>query len=193
MKKVYSVLFAAMLASTAAHTWAKDNGMMHHHSHEGFGHFDDMKHHKDSKKHRQNFTQSSTRTLANGETVQSHTVQKVSDNGFTRQNTLTNSKGQTATHKVDVVNDTAKGTHTRIETGTTFEGKNYSRQSSTQKTDNGYIRKSQFVSPEGLVGSKEVQAVVDKQAGTVTKNITVRTPEGETKQHSEVHQWHKKH
>ncbi|HNB20592.1 MAG TPA: hypothetical protein PK474_09115, partial [Agitococcus sp.] len=137
---------------------------------------------------RQNFSETSTRTLANGETVKRETTQTVTDNGFTRNSTLTNGAGQTATKNLTVVNDKETGTHTRTMSGTTFDGKSYSNTSTSQKTEDGFNRSHSFTTPDGKTGSKQVTGVVDKEAGTVTKTTTINTPNGESKQHSVTHQ-----
>jgi hypothetical protein len=110
---------------------------------------------------RQSFSDSATRTLANGDKVTRETVQTVTDNGFNRTTTMTNAAGQTAGKNLSVVNDPATGTHSRTMNGTTFSGKTYSHES---------------------------VVVADKDTGTVTKTVTNTNVNGQTSQHSASHQ-----
>ncbi len=109
------------------------------------------------------------------------------ENGFERDMTKTNAKGQTATRHTSVVNDKESKTRTRTVSGTNYNGGQYSGQRVTQKTENGYTRDSTFTNSQGKTTTRSVDATVDKQAGTVTKNISVTNPEGETKTKVVVH------
>ena len=187
MTKGHALILAAVLATITQQTFAREGGfgggqrMEHARPHQG-----EMGRERAAK--RQNFSETSTRTLANGETVKHETTQTVTDNGFTRNSTLTNGAGQTATKNLTVVNDKETGTHTRTMSGTTFDGKSYSNTSTSQKTEDGFNRSHSFTTPDGKTGSKQVTGVVDKEAGTVTKTTTINTPNGESKQHSVTHQ-----
>lgn len=103
------------------------------------------------------------------------------ENGFERDMTKTNAKGQTATRHTSVVNDKENKTRTRTVSGTNYNGGQYSGQRVTQKTEDGYTRDATFTNSQGKTTTRSVDAVVDKDAGTVTKNISVTNPEGETK------------
>jgi hypothetical protein len=103
------------------------------------------------------------------------------ENGFERDMTKTNAKGQTATRHTSVVNDKETKTRTRTVTGTNYNGGQYSGQRVTQKTDDGYTRDATRTNSKGETTTRSVDAKIDKEAGTVTKNISVTTPEGETK------------
>ncbi|PTQ89333.1 hypothetical protein [Agitococcus lubricus] len=119
--------------------------------------------HGEGKPHqRQNFSESATRTLANGEQITRETVQTTSENGFNRHSTLTNSAGQTATQDLTVVNDPSTGTHTRTKTGTTFKGKSYRHQR---------------------------QVTVDKENQTATSTVNNTHINGQTTGHTSTHQW----
>ena len=194
MSKGYSLILAAILATIAQQGVARELGVSQRidarvagggHNLEARAEHRAMMHDRAAK--RQNFNQSSTRTLANGEVIQRNTTQTVTDNGFTRNSTMTNSEGQTATKNVTVVNDKEAGTHSRTMSGTNFDGKTYSGSSITQKTEDGFSRESTFTNPEGKTGSRSTVGVVDKEAGTMTKTTTITTPNGETKQHSVTH------
>lgn len=184
MTKTQTLLLAAVFATISQPILAREGGFNKRMEQHHFKHGDIV---GERANKRQSFSETSTRTLANGETIRRDTVQKVTENGFTRHHTFTNSKGQTATKNISVVNDKIHGRHTHSMTGTTFDGRNFNKTSTTQKTDNGYIRQESFVTPEGKTGGKEVRGIVNKAEGTITKNITVNTPTGEVKQHSVTH------
>lgn len=113
--------------------------------------------------------------------VTRHVDQVKTENGFERDMSKTNAKGQTATRHTSVVNDKETKTRTRTVTGTNYNGGQYSGQRVTQKTDDGYTRDATFTNSQGKTSTRSVDAVVNKDAGTVTKNISVTNPEGETK------------
>jgi hypothetical protein len=103
------------------------------------------------------------------------------DNGFIRTSTKTDETGAVASRRADVVVDKADGSHTANISGSTFEGKTYTGQSATHKTDTGYVSQGQIITPDGKVVDRSVNASVDKSTNTVTKDISV-TPQGsETK------------
>ena len=109
--------------------------------------------------------------------VSRQTEKTKTDNGFVRTTTKTDQTGATAERTTTVVNNKVDGTRSRTVSGTTFEGKTYSGESVAHKTDNGFASEGQFTGPDGKTTSRSVTAVVDKSAGTVTKDISV-TPEG---------------
>jgi hypothetical protein len=105
------------------------------------------------------------------------TQQQKTASGFTRTTTKTNAAGETATRTTTVVNDKDAGTRTRTVNGTTFNGESYSGESVAHKTDTGYSAQGQFTGVDGKTTDRSVDAVVDKNAGTITKNIST-TPDG---------------
>lgn len=105
--------------------------------------------------------------------------QKPIANGVVRNTVTTNAQGETATRAVTLTSDNDAGTRTRIVEGTDFSGGNYSGQSVTQKTEEGFSRESSFTNAQGDTIRKSMDVVVDREAGTVTKNITVTHPNGE--------------
>jgi hypothetical protein len=109
--------------------------------------------------------------------VTHQTKRTPTENGFIRNTTLTNAEGKTASRNATVVIDKEAGTRTRTMTGTNFKGEVISGQSLAHKTENGFTNEGQFTGADGKVTTRSVNAVVDKTAGTVTKNISV-TPEG---------------
>lgn len=105
--------------------------------------------------------------------------QKPTANGIVRNTVTTNAQGETATRNMTLTRDKEAGTRTRTVEGTNFSGGSYSGQSVTQKTDDGISRESTFTNAQGKTISKSMDVVVDKDAGTVTKNISVTHPNGE--------------
>ncbi len=112
--------------------------------------------------------------------------QKPTANGIVRNTVTTNAQGETATRNMTLTRDKEAGTRTRIVEGTNFSGGNYSGQSVTQKTDDGISRESTFTNAQGKTISKSMDLAVDKEAGTVTKNISVTHPNGEVTTKTQV-------
>ena len=109
------------------------------------------------------------------------------DTGFSRTTTKTDDKGATAIRKTDVAINKAEGSRTTSTSGTTFDGKAYSGESTAHKTDTGYVSQGQFTTPDGKVINRSVNATVDKKAGTVTEEVSVTPQGGETKTRTIVH------
>ncbi|RYY02980.1 MAG: hypothetical protein EOO53_09845 [Gammaproteobacteria bacterium] len=100
------------------------------------------------------------------------------DNGFTRTESKTDAAGATAFRRTDVVVDKDSGSRSKSVSGNTFEGKTYTEQSISHKTETGYVSQGQLRTSDGKVVDRSVTATVDKTAGTITKDISV-TPQGE--------------
>lgn len=109
-----------------------------------------------------------------------HTEQVATDTGFTRNTVITKPTGETASRTLTQVNDKDTGVRIREVSGTHFNGDSYSGQRVSQKTEDGFTRDSTLTNNQGKTASRHVDAVVDKEAGTVTKNISVTRPNGET-------------
>lgn len=103
------------------------------------------------------------------------------DTGFTRTTTKTDDKGAIATRKTDVAINRTEGSRVTSTSGITFDGKSYSGESTAHKTDTGYVSRGQFTTSDGKVINRSVNATVDKQAGTVTEEVSVTPQGGETK------------
>lgn len=117
-----------------------------------------------------------------------HKTEKTkTDNGFTRTTTKTDDKGATATRRTDVAINKAEKSRTTTTSGTTFDGKTYSGESTSHKTDTGYASQGQFTTADGKVINRSVNATVDKNAGTVTEEVSVTPQGGETKTKTRVH------
>ncbi len=109
-----------------------------------------------------------------------HTEQTATETGFNRATTTTRPDGQTATRNLVVDNNRDTGTRTKTMSGTNFNGGSFSGQTVTQKTDTGFTRDSTRTNANGKTASRHVEAIVDRDAGTLSKNIIVTKPNGET-------------
>lgn len=137
---------------------------------------------------RQSFTSDRTHTNANGGVSSRHVNQTATASGFTRNKVKTAPNGKTATHGTAVVNDAEAGTHARTVDGTTFGGKTYSGESLTTKTDNGYLREGSRTGVNGKTGTRSADVAVDRENGTLTKNISATGPNGQTSSTTVVRQ-----
>ena len=109
-----------------------------------------------------------------------HTEQVATDNGFTRNTVTTRPNGDTATRNMTLTRDKEAGTRTREVSGSHFNGVSYSGQSVTQQTEDGFTRDSTYTNAQGKTASRHVDAMVNKEEGVVTRNISVTKPNGET-------------
>jgi hypothetical protein len=115
------------------------------------------------------------------------------DTGFTRTESKTDAAGATASRRTDVVVDKDLGTRSKSVSGNTFEGKTYTEQSTSHKTETGYVSQGQLRASDGKVIDRSVTATVDKTASTITKDISV-TPQGEeTRTKTVVHSLKRNH
>lgn len=109
------------------------------------------------------------------------------DTGHIRTSARTDDTGATATHRAQVVNNQAEGTRTKTISGSTFEGKTYSGSAVAHKTETGYTSEGQVTTSDGKTLNRSVVGTVDKDANTVTKDISVTPQDGETKTRTVVH------
>lgn len=133
-----------------------------------------------AKHPRHSYSADVTRTYGNGKTVNRHTEQTATATGFNRSSTMTGSDGRTASRNVSANRDAETGTYTKSVNGTRMNGDTYSGERVTQKTDDGYTRSSTRTNASGETASKQVSAVVDRENGTLTKNISATGFNGET-------------
>lgn len=127
---------------------------------------------------RHNLAVDRTHVNAAGGIATRHLQQNVNANGFNRNLVKTNPQGQTATRTTDVVNDAAAGTHTRTVDGTTFAGKTYAGESVTAKTATGFTREGTFTGVNGNTGTRSADVSIDRDSGTLTKNVSTSGPNG---------------
>jgi len=125
--------------------------------------------------------------------VSRHVDQIRTENGFERNMTQTNDKGQTATKKTILVNDKENKVHTRTVSGTGYDGDTFSGEKVTRKTDNGFTEESTFTNAKGETKRRLVNAVVDREAGNITKNITSINEKGESNEKTIVKPLQHKH
>jgi hypothetical protein len=142
----------------------------------GRGHY---QHHKGVDKNYKSVDKSYSSMDQDHKIVARHSDKTKTENGFVRKISKTDAEGKTAERTTTVINNKEEGTRTHTVVGTTFEGKAYSGESVVQKTDNGFTTEQHFTGPDGKTMSRSVTGVVDKDAGTVTKNISL-TEDGET-------------
>lgn len=115
-----------------------------------------------------------------------HTEQQATDNGFIRNTRVIRADGATASRTTTVANDPDNQTRTRLVNGVNFQGETYSGQAVTQRTESGYTRESSATNAEGKTLSRSVNASIDREAGSITKDVSVTGPNGETRSHTVV-------
>ena len=104
-----------------------------------------------------------------------HDVTQKTANGYTRDSTLTNAEGQSATRNAVVMNDKDNGTRTRDVTYTGVNGKTSTANTVTTRTDTGYTRDTTITGPNGGSGTRAVVVACDKAAGHCTKDVAVNS------------------
>ncbi|GGY69875.1 hypothetical protein GCM10011613_12800 [Cellvibrio zantedeschiae] len=119
--------------------------------------------------------------------VSRETSKTKTDSGFIHTLNKTDDKGATAMRRTEVSNNKADRSRTRTVSGSTFEGKTYSGQSVSRKTDTGYTSQEHLSNSDGKVVDRSVNATIDKEANTVTKEISVTEQGEETKTRTRVH------
>jgi len=120
-------------------------------------------------------TRESAWTRPNGNSGSSTTVSTKTDDGFSRDTTATNARGETATRNVDVSRDKDAGTSTRSVDYTGFDGKTASVDSTRTRTANGFTVDRDTVTPNGTTISHDVVKSCDKAAGGCTTTVTHET------------------
>jgi len=112
---------------------------------------------------------------ANGRSGNANTVTMKTDDGFTRDTTVTNAKGETATRNVDVSRDREARTSTRSADYTGFDGRSATVDSTRTRTENGMTIDRNVVTPNGATISHDVVKTCDKTAGGCTTTVTHAT------------------
>lgn len=102
----------------------------------------------------------------------------------TRSTSRTNRNGDTATRTMSRTRDTENKTLTRQVEGTRFDGSSYSASDVRQKTENGYTRNTVRNHADGTTSARDVEATVDREAGTMSKVVTVTDRNGEQHSHT---------
>ena len=117
-------------------------------------------------------TRESDWTRPNGDSGHASTVTTRTDDGYTRNTTVTNAQGQTATRDVVVSRDAAAGTSTRSVDYTGFDGKTASVDATRTRTENGMTLDRQVRTPNGTTIDHDVVKTCDKAAGKCTTTVT---------------------
>lgn len=107
------------------------------------------------------------------------TVRTRTETGHTRNTTVTNGQGQTATRDISVARDPASGTLTRSMDSTGFGGQSRSADTVITRTGDGYTSNTQFTGPNGS-SSRDVVVARDREAGTSTRDVAWSLPDGRT-------------
>jgi hypothetical protein len=108
---------------------------------------------------------------------QRHTERARTENGHVRRDTWTGAGGRSATRDATVVRDREAGTRTREATTTLPGGRTRSTSDVTTRTDDGYVRETTLVKPNGATLERDVVATRDAETGRWTKDVAVdRTP-----------------
>ena len=104
------------------------------------------------------------------------------DSGATREVTRTNAQGETATRSSAIVRDNEVGVATRTVSGVAFDGTSYAGERVISRTENGLERVSNYSDSTGNSHSGSGSLTVDKEAGTISKEMsaTRTNSEGET-------------
>lgn len=92
--------------------------------------------------------------------------------GYTRNSTVTNGKGETATRDVSVNRDRQAGTSTRSVDYTGFDGRSTSVDSTRTRTADGMTLERNVTTPNGRTIEHDVVKSCDKAAGKCTTTVT---------------------
>lgn len=115
------------------------------------------------------------RTGFDGRTSGVHHERQRTDDGFTRNSTITNRDGETATRNSVVTRNPETGTRTRDTSFTTFDGREGSVSDVAQRTEDGYTRDTTWNLPNGETRTRSVDVSCDKAAGKCVKEVDVNS------------------
>ena len=110
-----------------------------------------------------------------------HTEHARTENGRTRHDEWTGSRGQSASRDATVVNDRGAGTHTRDVAATGPNGRQATRHDVVQRTADGHTRDSTVTLPDGRTATRDATVVNDRDAGTRTRDVVTTGPNGGTR------------
>lgn len=100
------------------------------------------------------------------------------DTGFTRNTTVTNAEGQTATRNMTVVNDKDAGTHVVDIDRTGFDGRTSGVHHERQRTDDGFTRNSTITNRDGETATRNSVVTRNPETGTRTRDTSFTTFDG---------------
>ncbi|MCU0760166.1 MAG: hypothetical protein MUF07_13345 [Steroidobacteraceae bacterium] len=117
-------------------------------------------------------TRESAWTRPNGDAGNATTVTRRTDDGFTRNTTVTNAEGQVATRDVAVSRDREAGTATRSVDYSGFDGRSASVDATRTRTADGMTIDRTVVTPGGRTLEQDVVKSCDRAAGKCTTTVT---------------------
>jgi hypothetical protein len=102
------------------------------------------------------------------------------ENGFTRNTTVTNDQGQTATRNMTVSRDRDAGTQTVDISRTGFDGRTSSVHREAQRTETGRTINTTITNANGETATRSVEITNDREAGVRTREAELTTFDGRT-------------
>jgi hypothetical protein len=115
------------------------------------------------------FDRSSVHTGPKGTTTSS-VHQEATATGYVRDRSTVNPSGKTASRHTEVDRNPDTGVVTRSVEGEKFNGKTYSRDSTRTPTENGFIKETTQITPNGK--TREKLKVVERSRGTRSVDVT---------------------
>ncbi len=107
----------------------------------------------------------------------SHTLNRT-DDGFTQSSTWTNADGETVTRDNVIRRDAETGTLARDMTLTGPDGRTLTGNHEVSRTDKGFDRNSTWTNDEGQSVSRDAQVAIDREAGVIQRDVTVTDEDG---------------
>lgn len=95
--------------------------------------------------------------------------------------TVTGPDGTSKTRAREVAVENSEGAHNKTVVNTGFNGQTSTRNTNTVRTENGAASQTTFTKANGEVYQRATDVVVDKEAGTMSKNIAFTDANGEVK------------
>ncbi|MEO8064217.1 MAG: hypothetical protein ABI821_15895 [Pseudomonadota bacterium] len=106
------------------------------------------------------------------------TERQRTENGHTRNDTVTRVDGATATREAVVTHDQGAGTRTRNVDYKGFDGKTRSVDSVATRTGDGHTRSTTVTNPKGETATRDMTVSRDKERGTVSRTASSTTFNG---------------
>jgi len=93
------------------------------------------------------------------------------ENGIQRSSRIETPTGRSAVREVTRIRDGEAQTSTRIVNGTRLNGSTYSGETIRQRTDHGFVQNSTRINADGDTATRSKEVIVDREAGTISKQI----------------------
>jgi hypothetical protein len=93
------------------------------------------------------------------------------ENGYTREQTVTNGKGETSTRTTVVERDPETGSYSKTRTFTGFDGRTQTKSIEVQKTDTSYSRTREITHKNGSVTSHQATGTYDPVTKTWSRDV----------------------